>query len=101
MIEITFDNRLLKSIFALEGKKIPKIHYIEELGKRLKIPNPILDQIIDLTVDYTFSRYPDVAEKVPYEIYTENIAKSKVEKAKKIFAQLKNRYMELLRNEER
>ena len=24
--------KLLKSIFALEGKKIPKIHYIEDLG---------------------------------------------------------------------
>jgi len=92
--------KLLKSIFALEGKKIPKIHYIEDLGKRLNLSNQILDKVIDLTGDYTIARYPDVTEQVPYEIYTENIAKRKVEKAKYIFAQLENRYKELLRNEE-
>lgn len=91
--------KLLKSIFALEGKKIPKIHYIEDLGKRLNVSNQILDKVIDLTGDYTIARYPDVTEQVPYEIYTENIAKSKVEKAKYIFAQLENRYKELLKNE--
>jgi HEPN domain-containing protein len=52
-----------------------------------------------LTGDYIIARYPDVTEQVPYEIYTENIAKSKVEKAKLIFAQLENRYKELLKNE--
>ena len=92
--------KLLKSIFALEGKKIPKIHYIEDLGKGLNLSNQILDRLFDLTGDYTFARYPDVAEQVPYEIYTEDIAKSKVEKAKYIFAQLENRYKELLKNEE-
>ncbi len=92
--------KLLKSIFALEGKKIPKIHYIEDLGKRLHLSNQILDKVIDLTGDYTFTRYPDVAEQLPYEIYTKDIAISKVEKAKHIFAQLENRYKELLKNEE-
>ena len=59
-----------------------------------------MDIVIDLTGDYTIARYPDVTEQVPYEIYTENIAKSKVEKAKYIFAQLENRYKDLLKNEE-
>jgi len=54
--------KLLKSIFALEGKKIPKIHYIEDLGKRLNLSNQILDKVIDLTGDYTIARYPDVTE---------------------------------------
>lgn len=91
--------KLLKAIFALEGKKIPKIHYIEELGKKLQVSNQILDLLIDLTIDYIFSRYPDVSEKVPYEMYTENIAMSKLEKAKSIFTQLKDRYEDLLKNE--
>ena len=92
--------KLLKSIIALEGRKIPKIHYIEDLGKSLKLSDQILDKVIDLTGDYTLARYPDVAEQVPYELYTKDIAKSKVEKAKHIFAQLENRYKELLKNEE-
>ena len=93
--------KLLKSIFAIEGKKIPKIHYIDELGRKLKVPSQILDDIIDLTIDYTFSRYPDVAEQIPYEIYDENIAKNKVERAKRVFNQLENRYKVLLKDEER
>ena len=92
--------KLLKSIFAFEGKRIPKIHYIDDLGKRLQVPREILDDIIDLTIDYTFSRYPDVTEKIPYEIYDENTAKTKVEKAKRIFTQLENRYKKFLKNEE-
>ena len=62
--------KLLKSIIALEGRKIPKIHYIEDLGKSLKLSDQILDKVIDLTGDYTLARYLDVAEQVPYEIYT-------------------------------
>jgi len=45
---------LLKFIFAREGKKNPKIHYIEELGNKLNVLNQILDQLIDLVVEYTF-----------------------------------------------
>ena len=92
--------KLLKSIFAFEGKSIPKIHYIDELGKRLHLKKEILDDVIDLTIDYTFSRYPDVTEKIPYEINDENTAKAKVEKAKRIFYQLESRYKKFVKNEE-
>ncbi|MFX1438324.1 MAG: HEPN domain-containing protein [Promethearchaeota archaeon] len=71
--------KLLKSIFAFEGKRIPKIHYIDELGKRLYLKKETLDDVIDLTIDYTFSRYPDVTKKIPYEIYDESTAKLKVD----------------------
>jgi len=84
--------KLLKSIYAFEGKKIPKIHYIDELGKGLKIDKNILDEVIDLTSDYIFSRYPDVGDQVPFEEYTENMAIIRVNKAKKIFKALKERY---------
>lgn len=84
--------KVLKSIFAFIGKKVPKTHHIDELGKRLNIPKGIQDDIIDLTVDYTFSRYPDVAERVPYEEYTKTIAKEKVIKAKNIFKYLEDKY---------
>lgn len=56
----------------------------------------IIDAISDLTIDYTFSRYPDVAERVPYEEYTKEIAKEKVKTAKKIFESLKESYKGLL-----
>jgi HEPN domain-containing protein len=87
--------KLLKSTFAMEGKTIPKTHYIDELAHQLGLPTVVIDDIMDLTADYTFARYPDVAEHVPYEEYTEEIARKKVEKAKTVFKLLKERFKEL------
>ena len=88
--------KLLKSLFAVEGKEIPKIHYLDELAKTLNLPDELIDEIIELTVDYTFARYPDVSEKTPYEEYTEEMAKEKVKIAEKVFEALKDRYKSLL-----
>jgi len=90
--------KLLKSIFAFQGRKIPKIHYIDELGQKLHISDEILEEIMDLTTDYMFARYPDMAENVPYEQYDEKIAKNKVEKAKKFFKALKKKYSFVIKN---
>lgn len=93
--------KLLKSIFGFQGKKIPKIHYIDELGQKLGISDDILEDIFDLTSDYMFSRYPDMSDKVPYEQYNENIAKGKVEKAKRIFKALEDKYNEEINNDKK
>ncbi len=37
--------KLLKSIFALEGNKIPKTHYIDELAKQLNLSDEIIDNV--------------------------------------------------------
>jgi HEPN domain-containing protein len=86
--------KLMKSTFAYEGKKIPKTHYIDELAKEINLGEDIIDEVLDLTVDYTFSRYPDVSQQIPYEQYNEEIAKDKVERAKKIFQEIKKKYRE-------
>ncbi len=91
--------KLLKSIFAFQLKKIPRIHYIDELGQKLGISEEILEEIIDLTSDYMFAIYPDIADNVPYEQYDEKIAKNKVEKAKKIFKALEDMYSEELNDD--
>lgn len=93
--------KLFKSIFALEGKEIPRIHYIDELARLLGLSKEIMNDVIDLTVDYTFSRYPDVSELVPYEEYDEEIAQEKVDKAKRIFERLKRRYKKLAKKNNR
>ena len=50
------------------------------------------DKIMELTVDYTLSRYPDVSEKVPYEQYTREIALEKVEVAREVLEYFKGRW---------
>ncbi len=87
--------KLMKSTFAYEGKRIPKTHYIDELASELNFGADIIDEILDLTVDYTFARYPDVSQRIPYEEYNEEIAKDKVERAKKIFHEVKKKCREL------
>ena len=87
--------KLMKSIFALKGKKIPKTHYIDDLAKQLNLDEDIIDEILDLTVDYTFARYPDVGEHIPYEEYDEEIAQDKFERAKKIFGSVIEKYKDL------
>lgn len=88
--------KLLKAVFIIKGKKVPRTHYIDELAKELKLKTTLITSISDLTVDYTFSRYPDVSENVPYEEYDEKIAKEKVMIAKELFEALKKDYEKLL-----
>ncbi|MCI0471846.1 MAG: HEPN domain-containing protein, partial [Candidatus Aminicenantes bacterium] len=87
--------KLLKSVFALIGKKIPRTHYIDELAGDLNLHPAIMDEVLDLVGDYTFSRYPDVSEHTPYEEYNEVIAREKVERAKKVFYEVMTKYKEL------
>lgn len=65
----------------------------------MDLEEDIIDAVVELTVDYTFSRYPDVAEGVPYEEYDEKTAKEKVKIAKRVFEYLKNKYERLLESE--
>lgn len=88
--------KLLKAVFIIKGKKVPKTHYIDELAKELKLKATLINALSDLTVDYTFSRYPDVSEKVPYEEYDIETAKEKVGIAKEIFKALKKDYEKLV-----
>ena len=91
--------KLLKALFIMAEKPIPKIHYIDELARRLNLSKDIVSCVIELSGDYVLSRYPDVSEKVPFQMYTYKLTKEKVDAAKKVFSLLKERYQELLESE--
>lgn len=84
--------KLLKSLIILKKNKLPRTNLIDDLGRELNLPENILYLINDLTADYTFSRYPDISDSVPYEEYNEEIASEKVSKAETIFNELKKEY---------
>lgn len=77
--------KLLKSIFAARDMIIPRSHHILELARELSLSDDILSQITDLSSDYTVSRYPDVMNQVPFELYSKEIAVKKVNIGKQIF----------------
>ena len=79
--------KLLKAIFVLESKRIPKIHYIDELAHKLNVSDEVMNHVFELTADYVLSRYPDVSN-VPYKQYNKKIAEEKVA----VFELLKDRY---------
>ena len=83
--------KLLKAIFAFEGTKIPRSHYIDELARDLHVSQEVSDDVLELTADYMLARYPDVADRVPYEEYDDTIAREKVNRAHNIFEHLKER----------
>ncbi len=88
--------KLFKALLAFEAGKIPRTHHIDELARDLNLPSEVCANVIDLTVDYIFARYPDAGEIVPFEEYSIGISSEKVGKAKSIFAFLKDRYAKIL-----
>jgi Uncharacterized conserved protein related to C-terminal domain of eukaryotic chaperone, SACSIN len=76
--------KLLKAIFVLESKRIPKIHYIDELAHKLNVSDEVMNHVFELTADYILSRYPDVSKDVPYKQYNKKIAEEKVASAKRV-----------------
>jgi HEPN domain-containing protein len=84
--------KLLKCILILEGTNFPKTHKLDRLAELLGLPLGIIDKILDLTEDYTFSRYPDASIEIPYLQYDSEISERKVGIAKEVFELLKERY---------
>jgi HEPN domain-containing protein len=88
--------KLLKALFAVAGRDIPRTHYIDELADQLGVPEEVKFHVQGLLADYMVARYPDVSDTVPYEQYTVAIAREKVGAATQVFELLKSRYAETL-----
>lgn len=88
--------KLLKGVFALKKRKIPKSHYIDELAQMLELSNEVMAPILSFTADYALALHLDVTDSVPYEQYNEKISREKVEAAEKTFEFLRDSYKTLI-----
>jgi len=61
--------KALKSLFLKKFKEVPHGHSIIYLSRELKTPKEILSGIRDLNPEYLITKYPDIAEGVPAEMY--------------------------------
>lgn len=68
----------------MKRRRPPATHYLRELGQGLRIPKRLMANLSFLNPDYTVARYPDAANGVPYELYDEAIARSKVKAAQEV-----------------
>jgi HEPN domain-containing protein len=84
--------RYLKAAWVI-GKKepAPHTHALTELGDGLGVPPDLRRHLADLTSDYTVSRYPDAANAVPYELYDETTARTKIRNAETVITWLRQK----------
>jgi HEPN domain-containing protein len=59
-------------------------HSLVYLGKRAKLPKSFFSGLKKLSPQYFISRYPDVTEEVPYELYDEKLAKEFLDIAEEV-----------------
>lgn len=85
--------KYLKGTWVVAKKEpAPHTHALTELGDGLGVPADLRRHLADLTSDYsdyTMSRYPDAANAVPYELYDDSTARTKVHNAEAVIAWLR------------
>lgn len=68
--------KTLKALILLKAKeKSIEGHSLVYLGKIARVPGSYFSGLKKLSPQYFISRYPDVTEEVPYELYDEKLAK--------------------------
>lgn len=77
--------KLLKAILFVRGRSAPRTHHVDDLARELGLPSDVVDRIAELDVDYMMSRYPDISDSAPFEIYSEATARHKLSIAHAIF----------------
>ena len=59
------------------------------LPRIVNAPLEIMDATYELSEDYMLSRYPDVSDELPFELYNESTAKIKLVRSKEVLAWVK------------
>lgn len=68
--------KTLKALILLKTKeKRVEGHSLIHLGKMAGLPQSYFSDLKKLSPQYFISRYPDVTEDVPYELYDEKLAR--------------------------
>ena len=78
--------------FYIESKRDypPRTHNMLEISRELNVPEEVLDAVIELNPEYFVTRYPDAANGVPAEMYTEKKAQFHFEKAEVVIHWVKS-----------
>jgi len=77
--------KALKALHINEKKELPpRTHSLIEIGKAIVVPANLVSALRDLSPEYIITRYPNAAYGIPADIYDEEKAKDRLEKAKVI-----------------
>lgn len=82
--------KALKALYIYKLKDSPgKTHSLLHLGRDVGIPSKYYHGLRKLNPDFILTRYPDVADGVPYELYDEEIALEKLKLAEGVLEWVK------------
>ena len=82
--------KALKALYIHKLKSSPgTTHSLIYLGKSVGIPKEYETLLRKIQPDFVVSRYPDVAQSLPYELYDEEIAKERITIARKVIEWVK------------
>lgn len=76
--------KALKAVAIEKTREIPRMHDVFRLGEQLKVPQPVLSDLIELNEDYAVARYPDAANGVPAKAYDFKKADRKLHSAQRV-----------------
>ncbi len=77
--------KALKSFYIEKERNFPpKTYNMLEISRALKAPEDVFDAVIELNPEYFVTRYPDAANGIPAEMYTEKKAAFHYEKAEMV-----------------
>ncbi|MDD1764262.1 MAG: HEPN domain-containing protein, partial [Methanobacteriaceae archaeon] len=77
--------KALKALYIYKIRDSPgKTHSLLRLGKDVGIPSYSYHGLRKLNPDFILTRYPDVADGVPYELYDYEIAQDKLQIAEEV-----------------
>lgn len=85
--------KVLKALYLKEKKEIFQTHNLISIAKRLNLPTDIIKHLKELNPDYTLARYPDAANAAPFENYSEEIAKDKINSAEEVLKWIKKQLL--------
>lgn len=86
--------KILKAYFIEKNKKTPpQVHSLEKLTELLNMEEELNELIVELDDYYFTLRYPDITDKVPYELCDKEDALLGLKKAEKIIELIKARIL--------
>ncbi len=82
--------KALKAFYIETLRDYPPKHNMLEISRELEVPEPVLEAAIELNPEYFVTRYPDAANGVPAQMYTEKKANLHFEKAEVVIQWVKS-----------
>ena len=76
--------KALKAAILFKKEDKAEGHSLIYLGKEARIPEFLFPQLKKLSPQYIISRYPDVSDDLPSDLYDEELAKGFLETARKV-----------------